>query len=66
MRIRANIELVERAGLTQLTQAFEKTRPTEVEPALGRTVINKSRRTPSVKYATKFEGSTKRTKKSIP
>jgi hypothetical protein len=25
MRIRANIELVERAGLTQLTQAFEKT-----------------------------------------
>jgi hypothetical protein len=64
MRIRANIELVERAGLTQLTRAFEKTRLTEVEPALQHSMINKSRGTPNVKYAKKFEGSKKRTKKS--
>jgi len=64
MRIRANIELVERAGLTQLTRAFEKTRPTEVEPALEHTMINKSHGTPNVQYAKKFEGSKKRTKKS--
>lgn len=64
MRIRANIELVERAGLTQLTRAFEKTRSTEVEPALEHTMINKSHGTTNVKYAKKFEGSKKRTKKS--
>ena len=64
MRIRANIELVERAGLTQLTQAFEKTRPTGAEPALEHTMNSKSHGTPNVKYAKKFEGSKKRTKKS--
>ena len=63
MRIRANIELVERAGLTQLTRAFEKTRSTEVEPALEHTMINKSHGTTNVKYAKKFE---KRRKRETP
>lgn len=64
MRTKANIELAERAGLTQLIRAFDKTRPDEVEPAHKHTASNKSHGTPNVGYTKKFEGSQKRTKKS--
>ena len=42
MRIRANIELVERAGLTQLTQAFEKPEVGKAQPILQHTMPNMS------------------------